>query len=133
MDQYIRWGNKQYHDQFYTDAWVKAQFKDSINYLVNRVNSYTGICCVNMLKVVGVRYRDDPTIFSWQLANEMRCNGGLYGSSGSCNPGAMVAWASEMSTYIKSIDQNHMVSVGDEGSIIFKYILHYRVLQPWNW
>ncbi len=83
------------HDAFYTDPTIRGWFKDLITLLVNRVNS-----------VNGRMYRDDPTIFSWQLANEAR--------SAPASAGALNAWIGEMSAYIKSIDPNHMVSTGIE-------------------
>lgn len=43
-----------------------------------------------------------------------RCKGTL-GASSSCNPATLTNWANEMSTYIKTLDPTHMVSVGDEG------------------
>jgi hypothetical protein len=34
------------------------------------------------LAIAGIQYKDDPTIFSWELANEPRCQGsGTYSSS----------------------------------------------------
>eukprot|EP01121_Diplochlamys_sp_Union-15-3_P014074 TRINITY_DN444_c0_g1_i6.p1 TRINITY_DN444_c0_g1~~TRINITY_DN444_c0_g1_i6.p1 ORF type:complete len:636 (-),score=96.93 TRINITY_DN444_c0_g1_i6:532-2439(-) len=102
MDQYVVWYQANNHDEFYTDARIKQAYKNYVNALVNRVNTYTG-----------VRYKDDPTIFAWELANEPRCKGD--NKPGSCSTTTIVNWAGEMSDYIKSIDPNHMIAVGDEG------------------
>ena len=112
MDQYVRWrdistpdGQTWYHDSFYTDPVIKQWYKDWIAHLLNRVNTYNGIA-----------YKDDPTIMTWELGNEPRClSAGAYGRSSMCTTQTLIAWADEMSTYIKSIDKNHLVSVGDEG------------------
>jgi len=104
MDQYVAWHGLQHHDAFYTDARIRQNYKDWVATLVNRVNSITG-----------VRYRDDPAIFSWELANEPRCINASLPTSGTCTQQTLINWAGEMSTYVKSIDPNHMVSVGDEG------------------
>ena len=44
------------HDLFYTDASVKAAYK-------------------NYVKTFVSRYLDEPTIMAWELANEPRCAG----------------------------------------------------------
>jgi len=84
------------HDLFYTDAKVIAAFKNYINTFV-------------------VRYRNEPTILGWELANEPRCKGSSGTTSGSCTPATITAWAKNISAYIKSIDSNHLVALGDEG------------------
>ena len=105
IDQYNTWYNLPYHDSFYTDSSAQTAFKNWISHLLNRVNT-----------VSGVAYKDDPTIFSWELANEPRCVGtGNLPTSGTCTSSTLTTWANTMSTYIKGIDANHMVSVGDEG------------------
>jgi len=108
MNQYVRWRGGQYHDEFYSDPVIRGWYKDWISHLLNRVNSITG-----------VKYKDDPTIMMWELANEPRCigSGGAngYPRSANCTTETLIAWADEMSGYIKSIDRNHLVSVGDEG------------------
>ena len=112
MDQYVRWRDIStpddqtwYHDSFYTDPVIRQWYKDWIAHLLNRVNTYTGIA-----------YKDDPTIMTWELGNEPRClSAGAYGRSDNCTTQTLIEWADEMSTYIKSIDGNHLVSVGDEG------------------
>lgn len=105
MDQYVRWRGGQYHDQFYTDPVIRQWYKNWIAHLLNRTNSYTG-----------VKYKDDPTIMTWELGNEPRClSAGAYPRSPSCTTQTLIGWADEMSTYIKSIDNKHLVSVGDEG------------------
>lgn len=104
MDQYVTWYGLQNHDQFYTDARIKQDYKNWAAKLINRTNSITG-----------VQYKNDPAIFSWELANEPRCINASLPTSGTCTTQTLVNWASEMSTYIKGQDPNHMVSVGDEG------------------
>ncbi len=110
MDQYVRWADGQYHDDFYTDPEIKEWYKSWISHLLNRTNSYTG-----------VQYKDDPTIMMWELANEPRCKGsGLYPASADCSVDTLVSWADEMSAYVNSIDDSHLISMGDEGFYCFE-------------
>ncbi|KAL4437017.1 hypothetical protein ABPG75_004156 [Micractinium tetrahymenae] len=74
----------------------RQQVKDYFSAIVNRRNSITGVL-----------YRDDPTIFSWDLLNEPRCK---Y-----CGTQAVDSWYGDMSAHLKSIDPNHMVTTGAEG------------------
>jgi mannan endo-1,4-beta-mannosidase len=103
MDQYLAWYGHKAHHEFYTQPDVKQAYKDWAAHLITRTNTVTG-------KV----YRDDPTIFAWELSNEARCKGSGAAGQGWTNS-TIVDWAGEMSRYIKSIDPNHMVAVGDEG------------------
>lgn len=52
---------------------------------------------------------------AWELANEPRCRGNTGASTGTCTTQTITSWATEMSAYIKSIDSNHLVGLGDEG------------------
>jgi mannan endo-1,4-beta-mannosidase len=105
MDQYVRWRGGAYHDDFYSDPVIRQWYKDWISHVLNRTNIYTGL-----------QYKDDPTIMMWELANEPRCKGsGVYPQSPSCTTHTLVEWADDVSTFIKSIDNRHLVSVGDEG------------------
>lgn len=105
MDQYVRWRGGQYHDQFYSDPVIRQWFKNWIAHLLNRTNSYTG-----------VQYKNDPTIMAWELANEPRClSAGAYPRSSGCSTQTLISWADEMSSFVKSIDENHLLGVGDEG------------------
>ncbi|HEY8464436.1 MAG TPA: cellulose binding domain-containing protein [Bacillota bacterium] len=97
MNQYVNWTGAGNHDAFYTNAQCKQAYKNYVKYVINRTNSLTE-----------VQYKDCPAIFAWELGNEPRCQSDSTGRT-------LVEWADEMSTYIKSIDPNHMVSVGDEG------------------
>ena len=61
---------------------------------------------------VVTRYKDNPTVFSWQLCNEPR--------PFSSEPEAVEAFVKYIqgtADFIKSLDSNHMVSTGSEGSI----------------
>jgi mannan endo-1,4-beta-mannosidase len=105
MDQYVRWRGGGYHDQFYTDPLIRTWYKNWIAHLLERTNTYNGL-----------KYKDDPTIMTWELGNEPRClSAGAYPRSPNCTAQTLIAWADEMSTFIKSIDNKHLVSVGDEG------------------
>jgi mannan endo-1,4-beta-mannosidase len=115
MDQYVRWRAGQFHDEFYTDPLIRSWYKNWIAHLLERTNTYNGL-----------KYKNDPTIMTWELANEPRCVGsGTYPRSPNCGTQTLITWADEMSAYIKSIDDKHLVSVGDEG--------FYCVPNPTDW
>jgi len=97
MDQYLEWYGLSAHADFYGDPRVRQAYKAWLWHLSTRVNSLTQRA-----------YRDDEAIFAWELANEPR------GTTGTPNQ-LLTRWANEMSAYLKSIDPNHLVAVGDEG------------------
>jgi mannan endo-1,4-beta-mannosidase len=107
MDQYVAWLGLHHHDDFYTDPTIRQWYKNYIAHLLNRVNTLTGI-----------PYKNDPTIVMWELANEPRCGGSdntNYPASSACRTTTLVNWVQDVSSYIKTIDPNHLVAVGDEG------------------
>ena len=63
------------------------------------------------------RYLNEPTIMGWELANEPRCSGSTGSASSACDVAGstITTWATTISSYIKSIDSNHLVAMGDEG------------------
>lgn len=75
-------------DGFYTNAAAQKQYRAYVQAVVSR-------------------YADSPAILAWELANEPRCNG--------CATGVVTKWAAEASAYVKSLDPNHLVTLGDEG------------------
>jgi mannan endo-1,4-beta-mannosidase len=52
---------------------------------------------------------------AWELANEARCDGSTGTTSGTCTTATISNWATTISAYIKSLDSNHLVTLGDEG------------------
>lgn len=114
IDQYVRWretqlgpesGRSFYHSDFYSDPVIRQWYKDWIAHLLNRTNIYTGL-----------KYKDDPTIMTWELGNEPRCKGsGIYPPSPDCSTQTLIDWVDDVSHFIKQIDSKHLVSVGDEG------------------
>lgn len=102
MEEYKKWNNLEKKEDFYTNKKAKEAYKNYVSMLLNRKNQYTGI-----------EYKNDPTIFAWELANEPRNPEDKSGKQ-------VTEWAKEMSAYIKNIDKNHMVSVGDEGFLFGK-------------
>lgn len=56
---------------------------------------------------------------AWELGNELRCGAtdgrNLPRSPSGCTPALLTSWVDEMSTFIKSIDPHHLVTVGSEG------------------
>ncbi|BDA44582.1 probable mannan endo-1,4-beta-mannosidase 1 at N-terminal half [Coccomyxa sp. Obi] len=91
-------------EEFYTNALVKQAYKNYVKKILTRKNTITGLT-----------YRDDPTFFALELANEPRCNDGYEVSHG-LKPGTIIrAWVAEMAAYIRSLDPNHMITTGEEG------------------
>ena len=90
--------------EFYGHAAAVRMFDDYVRAVVSRRNSVTGQL-----------YRDDPTILSWQLANEPRPGGSS--AAGRNHMKAYLAWIGGTARLIKSIDPNHMISTGSEGTM----------------
>ena len=82
---------------FHQCSECKEQFRDHIKYMLGRTNQITGI-----------RYSEDPTIMTWELANEPR-------AFSDANKVPFLKWVNETSAYIKSLDANHLVATGTEG------------------
>jgi mannan endo-1,4-beta-mannosidase len=89
--------------EFYGHAEAVRMFDDYVRAVVGRRNSVTGKL-----------YRDDPAILSWQLANEPRPGGS--DEAGRRHMAAYLKWIDGTARLIKSIDPNHMVSTGSEGT-----------------
>lgn len=92
-----------YSARFYGDAKANAMFRHFVRAVVGRTSTVTG-----------KPYRDDPTIMAWQLANEPRPGG--TEDFGVRNLPTYYRWIDETAAYIKTIDPNHLVSTGSEGS-----------------
>ena len=73
-------------DDFWTDPQLIKDFEKTINYVINRTNTVTG-----------VKYKDDKSILCWETGNELSCP---------------VSWTTEICRYIKSQDKNHLVMDG---------------------
>ena len=89
----------EYVKQFPQSDSAKALFANHVNYIVSRTNRYNQI-----------KYVDDPTIMSWQIGNEPR-------AFSDENKEPFARWMADVAAQIKSLDPNHMVSSGSEGSL----------------
>lgn len=78
--------------QFYSNSTVIADYKQYISNWLNHVNQYNSLA-----------YKNDPTILCWETINE------------GYNPFPGATWTDTISTYIKSIDSNHLVLDGSYG------------------
>lgn len=84
--------------QYASNERAHQLFYDYVRFIIGRTNRYTG-----------VKYTDDPAIMSWQLGNEPRA------FSKEALP-AFEHWLAEASALIRSLDKNHLISIGSEGS-----------------
>ena len=112
-----------YAKKFYTCDRAQEQYKAFFDNLAERTNTVTN-----------VKYKDDPTIMAWQLANEPWPVdlGETY-----------TTWVKNSVEHIKSIDKNHLVSVGIEGLNSDKdyernsqypdYLTCHVWVQNWGW
>ncbi|KAG1837655.1 glycoside hydrolase superfamily [Suillus subalutaceus] len=95
MDLYVRQFGLQDHDDFYTDDNILTAFQ-------------------NYTKQIVLRYLNSPAVFSWELANDARCNSTLP-TSPTCTTQTVTKWHALMAEFITSIDPNHIVSAGTSG------------------
>jgi hypothetical protein len=83
--EYAAFRGKQ-RDDFWTDREVIADMKQTINHIVTRVNTYTG-----------VPYSEDKAILAWETGNELQ---------------PPFSWTREIAAYVKSLDKNHLLLEG---------------------
>ncbi|XVF84146.1 hypothetical protein PTKIN_Ptkin17bG0002300 [Pterospermum kingtungense] len=100
--QYVKWGkaaglNFTSDDEFFSHPTLRSYYKAHVKAVLNRVNTFTNIT-----------YKDDPTIFAWELMNEPRCTSDPSGDT-------LQSWIAEMAVYVKSLDAKHLVEIGVEG------------------
>ncbi|KAK1388885.1 Mannan endo-1,4-beta-mannosidase [Heracleum sosnowskyi] len=101
--QYVKWAWEEglcltsSTDSFFYNPSIRGYFKNYLKTVLTRKNTITGI-----------EYRDDPTIFGWELINEPRCATDASGNT-------LQDWIEEMSTFLKTIDSKHLLTVGLEG------------------
>ncbi|MCC9167017.1 glycoside hydrolase 5 family protein [Pontibacter harenae] len=91
-------GFMKYVGQFHSCEPCKEQFADYVRHILNRTNRFTN-----------KKYTEDPAIMAWQIANEPR-------AFSTENIPAYEQWIRNTAALIKSIDKNHLVSTGSEGS-----------------
>ena len=84
-------------DDFWTDQNAIKLYKKNSEVITGRVNTLTGVA-----------YKEDPTILAWNLINEPRCE------TPGCAP-RMQAWIEDVSAHLKSVDPNHLITVGEDG------------------
>jgi mannan endo-1,4-beta-mannosidase len=84
---------------FYACNPCKDSYNRQANLILNRTNKYNK-----------KKYTEEPAIMAWELANEPR----------PMRPAANEAyrrWISDVAARLKAKDQNHLVTIGHEGSI----------------
>jgi len=90
--------------EFYSDKEARRLANAALEYIITRVNTLTGI-----------RYSEDTTIFSWQLANEPRAVAIGDAEERAKTQEEALEWISSTSALIKSLAPRHLVSTGSEG------------------
>ncbi|KAK9841349.1 hypothetical protein WJX74_004374 [Apatococcus lobatus] len=98
VDEMLGWSSTKpdsIHESYFSDPGSRQIYKQRASAVLGRINVYNGR-----------RYSEDPTILGWNLINEPRCF--------QC-PDAIQSWIQEMVPYLKSLDGNHLLSIGEEG------------------
>ncbi len=90
---------RDYVSKFYQCEPCKQDYLNHVNFILNHTN-----------QVTGKKYSQDPTIMSWELANEPRPMRPASNEEYS-------KWISDVASFIKSKDKNHLLTTGHEGEI----------------
>lgn len=98
MRRKLNWDEyRDYTSKFYSCNDCIADYYKQVRTIISRTNSVTG-----------KKYTDDATIMTWELGNEPR----------PMRPAANTAyaqWVFNTAAMIKSLDSNHLVTIGSEG------------------
>jgi mannan endo-1,4-beta-mannosidase len=89
---------------FYSNEKAMHYYRDYVRSIITRRNTITG-----------GSYVSDPTIMAWQLVNEPRP--GRDGEPGKANLPKFYAWVESTASLIHTLDTNHLVSAGSEGTV----------------
>jgi len=121
MSQYVAWatgGSVSEHDpdltgdwngfmqnsaRFYSMPQAQVWYREAIGTVIGRTNTLTGMA-----------YVDDPTVMSWQLANEPRPGSDQDGRS---NFEAYRHWIDDTAGFIHGLAPKQLVSTGSEGEM----------------
>uniref|UniRef100_A0A162AIC7 mannan endo-1,4-beta-mannosidase n=1 Tax=Daucus carota subsp. sativus TaxID=79200 RepID=A0A162AIC7_DAUCS len=100
--QYVQWARNagvqvNNDDDFYTHPVVKGYYRNHVQRVITRINTITRVA-----------YKDEPTIMAWELMNEPRCEADYSGRT-------VNGWVQEMASFVKSIDNKHLLEIGMEG------------------
>ncbi len=85
-----------YVKAFYVCRAARERFKRAFDKLANHVNTKHG----------NVKYKDEPAIMAWEIANE---------AMPIDLDSDYTEWIKEASEYIKSVDPNHLLTIGSLG------------------
>ncbi|MDX6384676.1 MAG: mannan endo,4-beta-mannosidase, partial [Blastocatellia bacterium] len=110
VTQYLRWAgvtgadddkfpfgiNNEKAMQFYSNEIARRLYRQHLEKIATRRNTVTGVL-----------YRDDPAIFGYELMNEAQCLTGRWEERR--------AWLAEMSSYLKTLDPDHLIAPGEWG------------------
>lgn len=94
-------GYMKYVARFYQNELAQQAFRKYIKALVTRKNTVTN-----------TYYYEDPTIMSWQLANEPRPGNGVMSAEAIAS---YIDWIHETAGFIKQLAPKQLVSSGSEG------------------
>ncbi|MGA2443867.1 MAG: mannanase [Opitutaceae bacterium] len=98
----LPWAEYNLHlSTFCRNAAAQQWYRQYLAMIINRTNTLTG-----------KKYRDDPTIMTWELANEPRPG---MDHDDQALLETFVAWVEDTAAYIHSLDPNHLVTTGSEG------------------
>jgi hypothetical protein len=100
IDQWSWWGGTtelagfrgKKPEEFWTDPQVIEDYKSIVSFVVNRVNTVTGVC-----------YRDDKAILAWETGNELH---------------STPEWTRQVAAHIKGLDSQHLVLDGTHREVL---------------
>lgn len=100
VDNWVWWGGIAEYaafrdkppEDFWSDPQLIADFKKTIEFVVTRKNTFTG-----------VPYSEDKAILAWETGNELE---------------SPMSWTSDIAAYIKSLDSNHLVIDGFHSNVL---------------
>lgn len=96
ISAYLDWvDDAETRDDFFTNERCRAIYRDYLETVLTRENTFTG-----------VEYRNDPTVAIWELANEPELEtGDPYGVP-------LQDWIAEMADHVTGLEATQLVSVG---------------------